>query len=450
VRHVANPVGAQPPLGELEGDPLRSGITTRRVRRLGGPIALVALVALTLACGGDEPNTAAADSSAGTSSGGPDSEPIRVGTILDLTGNLSSYGEQYMLGSRLAVDAINENGGVLGRRLELVVEDAQSDIANYTVSAQKMAADSRIVVVQGGVTSASRAAITPIFKEANKLYFYNSLYEGGACDKNTFVVGETPSQQFGPLLQWAVDEGLKRWYVLAANYNYGQISSQWVDLLAHELGAEIVGGPTFFDLTVDNFSDQIPKIQSSGADMVLSLLVGDAHLNFYKQWAAAGLNKTTTLVSPAFGYGNEHVPLGSASEGIIVAYKYFEELDTQTNRDFVKRWRASGNNDYITSGAVSNYIGWHLWAEAVNKIGTLDREAVIAELEDGVTFDGPGGVVVMNGGSHHVSLSLYIARANGNGGFEIISDPITDVPPVFENEKCDLVGKPDIFEQFTP
>lgn len=109
--------------------------------------------------------------------------PVKVGSILDATGPLSLYGDPMVKATRLAVDTINANGGVLGRQLELVAVDSQSDIAQYTAGARTLAEDSDIVVVHGGITSASREAIRPIFNEAEMLYFYNQLYEGGVCEK---------------------------------------------------------------------------------------------------------------------------------------------------------------------------------------------------------------------------------------------------------------------------
>ena len=81
--------------------------------------------------------------------------------------------------------------------------------------------------------------------------------------------------------------------------------------------------------------------------------------------------------------------------------------------------------------------------------GTLDREAVIAELESGTSFDGPKGTVLFDGASHHLIQPASLARTNDSNGFEVF-ETFESVPPSWEQETCDLITNPDINEQFTP
>jgi urea transport system substrate-binding protein len=400
-----------------------------------GAFVVLAVLSLLLgACGGG---------------GGGGAGTMTVGSLLDETGPLNSYGLPMQAAAKLAIDDINHSGGVLGKQLKLVDDDSQSDIARYTVLARQLAT-SDVAVVQGGITSASREAIRPIFHSARKLYFYNPLYEGGVCDKNTFVTGVTPTQQLEPLLKWTVDQGKKKWYVLAANYNYGTISASWVQKLAAQYGARIVGGPSFFDLTVTDFTSQLPKIQASGADTIVSLLVGAGHLNFYKQWTASGMNRTTTIVSPTFGFGSEQVALGPSGAGILSAFPYFQELDTPASAKFNELWKTTGVSGAITPGAESTWVGWHLWAEAVNKAGTTDRDKVIAALETGLSYDGPAGTYKMDPGSHHTIVPMRLWKDDGKGGFQLVTVLSPAAAPTFEQSKCDLIKNPDLNQQFTP
>lgn len=378
------------------------------------------------------------------------SEPIRVGSLLDETGPLNIYGTPMVDATRLAVDAINAKGGVLGRQLELVELDSKSDQSEYIAGADRLVAED-LVVVHAGITSASREAIRPIFGEADLLYFYNVLYEGGVCDRNTFATGVVPTQQMQVLIPWTIENVGPRLYVLAADYNYGQISADWVQEYAAEHGGEVVG-EDFFPLDVAEFGTTISEVQSASPDAVVSLLVGGAHISFYSQYAAAGVNAEIPIVSTTFGLGNEQVVLDAASsEGIIVAYPYFEELDTPTNAEFTAAWHAEygGDYPYITDLAVYTWEGWHLWAAAVEAAGTTDREAVIAQLESGVSFDSPKGHVTLDAGSHHLIQPVSLASANDSNGFDVF-ETFENIPPTFEQQTCDLVANPDTNEQFTP
>lgn len=377
-------------------------------------------------------------------------EPIRVGSILDETGPLNIYGTPMVDATRLAVDHINATGGVLGRPLELVEVDSKSDQNEYINGAERLASMD-LAVVQGGITSASREAIRPVFDDAEMLYFYNVLYEGGVCDINTFVTGTVPTQQVEPLLRWAVENIGPRVYVIAADYNYGQISADWAETYAPSVGAEILA-TDFFPLDVSEFGTTLSAIQDADPDVIFSFLVGGAHISFYSQFAASGLADEMTIVSTTFGVGNEHIALEpAAQEDLYVAYSYYQELDTPENAAFVAAWQDAYGSDYpyITDLAVDTWDGWHIWAEAVERAGTTDRDAVIAELQKGATFVSPRGLVVMDGPAHHVTVPIRIAVTDGANGFEVIRT-YEAVGPEFEQQQCDLVADPDTNEQFTP
>lgn len=397
------------------------------------------LLMVTAACGGG-------DGAATGDEGGP----IKVGSILDETGPLNIYGAAMADATELAVQDINESGGVLGRQLELVTYDAQSDNAKYTQYANQAAQRDQVAVLMGGITSASREAIRPVADRTDTLYFYNEQYEGGVCDKNTFNTGVVPSQQLAALIPYAVENFGPKLYVVAADYNYGQISAEWVERYAEEAGGEVVK-TEFIPLESSEFGSVINGLQSAKPDAVISLLVGGNHIAFYRQFASAGLGESMQIASPTFGLGNEQVVLSNEAEGITVAFPYFQEIDSEANSEFLEKWRQEYGDDYpyVTDSAVAVWNGWHLWAEAANAAGSVEREAVIEELESGVSFEGPGGTVTIDGPSHHLTQNIAIAEGNGEKGFEVISSE-ESVPPSFEQEVCDLVNEPDTNQQFTP
>src|SRR5262245_50955173 len=309
---------------------------------------------------------------------------IKLGTVLDNSGNLDIYGKPMVQASTMAVEEINAAGGLLGRKVQAIQYDTQSDIAMYTKYAQQLARDDKVDVVHGGITSASREAIRQTFKRANTLYFYNVLYEGGVCDKNIVVTGTTPAQAVEPV----IDLGMKQWgdkvYVIAADYNYGQITAKWVDHYVKQRKGSTVK-IEFFPLDVADFGSTIAKIQEAKPSFVCSALVGGAHMSYYRQWAASGMNKKIPLCSTTFGVGNEHLALSSAEgDGILIGGNYSQEAQTSANKDFLARWgKRFGDTKIVHEIAVSQYHGIMLWAEAVKKAGSLDRNKLIAVIESG-------------------------------------------------------------------
>jgi urea transport system substrate-binding protein len=205
--------------------------------RLVKYVSTVAAAALLLsACAGADPSTGTAstdDSAPATEpAAGLDdtaADPILVGSILDATGPLNVLGKPNIDATNLAVKQINESGGLLGRPLELISFDSQSDNAKYTQYANTLALEHDVAVLMGGITSASREAIRPIVGRSETLYFYNQLYEGGVCDRNVFATGPVPSLQLAPLIPYAIENFGPRLYIVGADYNFGHISAGWVE-----------------------------------------------------------------------------------------------------------------------------------------------------------------------------------------------------------------------------
>jgi len=128
------------------------------------------------------------------------SDAIEVGALHDSSGSHSIYGTEMDQGVKLAVEEINAAGGVLGRQLNLTAFDTGSNMQNYAQFAQRLINSNKASVVFGGVSSASRETVRPLFDRAKTLYFYDTFYEGGVCDKNAFIIGETPAQMIGPAM----------------------------------------------------------------------------------------------------------------------------------------------------------------------------------------------------------------------------------------------------------
>lgn len=441
------PAARAPQVSPKEEDMHSSTSSIRRHRGLRALLLLAFGLAVGLVaagCGQDK-------GGGGQSAGGKDKGPIVVGSILDRTGPLNIYGKGLHDATTLAVEDINAKGGVLGRKLKLVSYDAQSAQEKYTQYANQLALKDKAEVVMGGITSASREAIRPILDRNRVLYFYNEQYEGGVCDKNVFNTGVVPSQQLKALIPWAIKNLGPKLYIVAADYNYGQISADWVKRYASEAGGQVVK-TDFIPLESSEFGSVVNSLQRTKPDAVVSLLVGGNHIAFYREFASTGLGQSMKIVSPTFGLGNEQVVLApKESKDITVAYPYFQELDTPANKEFVDRWHKTygADYDYITDSAVTAWNGWHLWAQAVEKAGATDRAKVIEALEAGLSVDSPSGKVALDPKAHHVTQNVSIAETDGKKGFRVLSTE-ENVPPAFEQKVCDLKSKPNTNKQFTP
>ena len=192
--------------------------------------------------------------------------PIKLGCIEDNSGVLDIYGKPIVMANALAVEEINAAGGLLGRKIELKQYDSQSDIALYTKYAQQLVREDKVDAAHAGITSASREAIRQTFRRGNTLYFYNMLYEGGVCDRNCFVTGTTPAQAVEPIIDYAMKKWGNKVYMLAADYNYGQITAKWVAHYVEQRKGNILA-TNFFPLDVSDFGSTIAKIQEADAEL---------------------------------------------------------------------------------------------------------------------------------------------------------------------------------------
>ena len=373
--------------------------------------------------------------------------PIKLGSVLDNSGNLDAYGKPMVMATMLAAEEINAAGGLLGRKIEVKQYDTQSDIALYTKFAQQLARDDKVDVVHGGITSASREAIRQTFKRANTLYFYNVLYEGGVCDRNVVCTGTTPAQAVEPIVEIALKQWGKTAYILAADYNYGQITAKW---LAHyiALGKGQTLKTDFFPLDVADFGSTIAKIQQEKPAFVVSALVGGAHMSFYRQWAASGMNKKIPLCSTTFGVGNEHLALSPAEgDGILIAGNYSQESTDPANKEFLAKWaKRFGDTKVVHEIAVSQYQGIMLWAACVKKAGSLDRDKMLAAIESGVSIQGPGGKITLEPKTHHATLDIKVMEVKGQK--LTIKQEFKARPPSDTAQFCDLIKNPAENKQF--
>lgn len=293
------------------------------------------------------------------------SDTVAIASLHDLSGPFDIYGAPNLC-MKVAVEGINAAGGLLGKKIELKIYDAQSDINKYPQYAQKALLNDRRVMLQGAMTGAALEATRPIMRRYKVPFFDGSLYEDGLCEKNSFCVNTGGNQQVVPLLEWSFQNIGRKLYYIASDYSAPRNFGIWNHVVAKREGGEVLADD-YYPLDVTDFTAAIAKIQAAKPDIVHSCLVGGPAMAFYRQWAAAGMLKKIPVISIVFGAGNEHEVLApEESDGVIVAYNYFQELDTPKNQEFLAKLDVSVGKarPYINGDAFGGYSGVMLWAEA--------------------------------------------------------------------------------------
>lgn len=378
-------------------------------------------------------------------------DPIKIGVLEDQSGDFAVATIGKLHGIQLAAEEINAAGGIAGRPIELVVYDTQSDNTRYQEFMRRVLQRDKVDVVFAGFSSASREAYRPIVNQLDGFAFYNNQYEGGVCDANMIVTGAVPEQQFSTLIPWMMENFGKKVYTIAADYNFGQISAEWVRNIVKENGGTMVG-EEFIPLGVSQFSQTIQNIQKAKPDVLVTLLVGTAQASYYEQGAAANL-KIPMASSVNVGQGYEHKRFKPPSlANMYVTTNYIEEVDTPQSKAFLKKWKAKFPNEpYVNQEAENSYHAIYLYKQMVERAKGSTKRADLRKVvaAGDVCFDAPEGKVCIDPKSQHASHTIYLAKV---GDDHSISFPKVwnDIKPYWLGEAgCDLT-KSDPSAQYTP
>jgi branched-chain amino acid transport system substrate-binding protein len=378
-------------------------------------------------------------------------DPIKIGVLEDQSGNFAAVTQVKVNAIELAAEEINAAGGIAGRMVELVVYDTQSDDRRYQELMRRVLQRDQVDTVFAGFASSSREAYRPIVNQFDGLAFYNNQYEGGVCDANMIVTGAVPEQQFSTLIPWMIEEFGPKVYTIAADYNFGQISAEWVRQIVGEAGGQMVG-EEFIPLDVSQFSQTIQNIQREAPDFVVTLLVGSNQASYYQQAASASLGLPMAS-SVNVGQGYEHKRFSPPSlADMYVTTNFIEEVDSPAANEFVERfYERFPEAPYVNQEAANSYIAMYLYKQMVERAdGSTDKDDLRTVIAEGdVCFDGPSGTVCLDPKSQHMSHNIYLAKV---GDDHEISFPQVweSVEPYWLGENgCDLTQN-DPSAQYTP
>lgn len=378
-------------------------------------------------------------------------DPIKLGVLEDQSGDFAAATIGKVHGIQLAAEEINAAGGIAGRPLELVIYDTQSDNTRYQEFMRRVLQRDKVDAVFAGYSSASREAYRPIVHQFDGFAWYNNQYEGGVCDANMVVTGAVPEQQFSTLLPYMMETYGKKVYTIAADYNFGQISAEWVRKIVKDAGGEMVG-EEFIPLGVSQFSQTIQNIQAAKPDFVVTLLVGTAQASYYEQAASANLNLPMAS-SVNVGQGYEHKRFKPPSlANMYATVNWIEEVDNPASKAFVERWHKKFPNEpYINQEAENSYLAVYLYKQMVERAGGSTKKDDLRKIiaQGDVCTDAPEGKVCLDPKSQHMSHTIYLAKVNKDHS---ISFPKVwnDIKPYWLGEAgCDLT-KSDPSAQYTP
>src|SRR3954470_5611365 len=176
-----------------------------------------------------------------------EAKPIKIGVIAELTGPLSFMGIANANLMTMLVDDLNAKGGLLGRPVELIIEDGETVDSVAKARTAKLVDTDKVDVVIGGIYSSTRQAIkSEAVTRGKTLYLYTEQYEGQESDHLIFCIAPVPAQQVEPLLPWLMATAVaKKVYLPSADYIWPRLLNQAASRVVRANGGEIVGEEYF-------------------------------------------------------------------------------------------------------------------------------------------------------------------------------------------------------------
>ncbi|GAB4193799.1 MAG: urea ABC transporter substrate-binding protein [Roseiflexaceae bacterium] len=409
---------------------------TLAVRTRAGRMATCALLMLLLAgmlaaCGGTATAPTAAPAAGATAAPATSGDTIKVGILHSLSGTMSISEVSVKDATLLAIDEINASGGVLGKKLEPVIEDGSSDWPTFAEKANKLLQQDKVAVVFGCWTSASRKAVLPVFEQQNGLLFYPVQYEGLESSPNIFYTGAEPSQQIVPAVDYLLEQGKKKIYLLGSDYVFPRTANKIIKAQLTAKGAELAG-EEYVPLGGTEFSTIISKIQSAQPDAIFNTLNGDSNVAFFKQFKDAGFTAETLPVLSVSVAEEEVRGIGAEYlAGHLVSWNYYQTTDTPENEKFVAAYKAKYGADRVTADPIeAGYFGVYLWKALVEKAGSTEVAKVReAAKTNTIEFAAPEGMVKIDGETQHTWKTVRIGKIRPDGLIDAVFSSEKPIKP---------------------
>lgn len=355
-------------------------------------------------------------------------DTIKVGVLHSLSGTMAISETTLKDTVLMMIEEQNKKGGLLGKKLEPVVVDPASNWPLFAEKTRELLTKEKVDVIFGCWTSVSRKSVLPVIEELNGLLFYPVQYEGEESSKNVFYTGAAPNQQAIPAVDYLMNDlEVKRWVLAGTDYVYPRTTNKILE--AYLIAKGVSPDDIMINYTPFGHSDwqsivaDVKKFGSTGKKAaVVSTINGDANVPFYKELGNQGISAEDIPVV-AFSVGEEELSgLDTAPlVGHLAAWNYFQSVESEENEAFIEQWKTFIKDDKrVTNDPMeATYIGFNMWAKAVEKAGTTDVDTVEQAMIGITTPNLTGGTAVMNS-NHHLSKPVLIGEIQDDGQIETV------------------------------
>ena len=360
-------------------------------------------------------------------------DAIRIGHLTPLTGFLGPLGEYAQLGVKLAAEEINAGGGVLGRKVELVLEDSVNP-QTASAKAERLVERDKVAMIIGEISSASGLAIGQVANRT-KTVFINTgcnsdALRGASCNPYMFHIEAANSMYVEGVGNYLLRDNLvkgKKWYTLTADYAFGHDLARVARNFLQKNGGQL-SGDELVPTDATDFSPYLLKIRQARPDIVASNLAGNQITNFIKQYAEYGLQ------FPVVGFGFDTVVAWGAGKGNfsgIWPLIWHHLVDTPSSKAYVDAFQKKYGK-LPDNQSWGDYNALKIVAQSMNETKSADTQKLAEHLHKGAKFD----VMKSREGyfrayDNQMVMEMYAVRAKEPGKMKDqfdIYDPLGSVP----------------------
>jgi urea transport system substrate-binding protein len=347
--------------------------------------------------------------------------PIKVGILHSLSGHMAFSARAVANATLLAIDEINNKGGLLGgRKIKAIVVDGQSDGAQFKKLSEKLIREDKVSVVFGCWSSSNRKSIKPIFEKYNHLLIYPLQYEGLEESPNIIYTGATPNQQIIPGIKWCFEHLGKRFYLVGSDSIFSRAAHRIIKDQIRTLQGEIIGDDYIISGGTD-VESIIQSIYDSQPNVIINTINGNSNIAFFKQLRIKGITPDKIPTMSFSIAENELVALKEFNmTGDYATWNYFQSIPSDVNQRFVQAYKKRFGKDSVTSDPIeSGYLGVYIWAQAVSEAKT-DDTTTVKETIKGLSYIAPEGVVLIDKNILHTWKTARIGKIRQDGQFNIV------------------------------
>ena len=368
-----------------------------------------------------------------TSSCTQEKENIKIGAVLPLSGTFAIYGQQALKGAQLAVEEINRSGGVLGRKLEIVVRDNETNPAKTVNYSRELIEQQGVFSLMGPVSSASRYAMAEIADELKTPMFYGIDYEGRHYSRCLVCYSTIPEHYIEPVVPYLINNVGNRFYIFGYDYIWPhRMSKRIIESVAQYNGT--VTNTEFTGFNTSDYTPVLERLKQSGAQNLMLILPGADGFNFLTQMKQFDFGREIQVVAFAADETYINNVDREALEGVMTALHFFTSIDSPIAKSFIAQYQDfHGEEAQATYSSKAHYDLVYLLAHALSKAGEVDKEATIDALPGLELYKGDMEIRVRE--DHHLDLPMYLAQFQ-SGDLNVIQN-LGNISPADQRLKHD-------------